>query len=477
MAIHYIDPTGGDDETPNDTVPGTPRQTWPLTNPVGGDTYLQKRGTTTAQRIYQFTSSDVTVGSYYSAIDGSDDESIAQPEMTGDGTTANQINIATGVTGIVIRNFKFIGDDLNEDAFLSAKNDTTFLMENCEIDGNNCSKLFSMRGIGHIIRNCVLYNAATNIIQHATIVGAVWTDTLIENCNIVHNGTDDALVAKKFDEPTCVTDRITVRNCYIELTGVILSENCFDILVGDGHIIEDCTLIAPLHWAVRFVGTATNCIARRNHIKDSGWGGVQLSSTGHKVHSNIIENCGLIGTNAGVEIASADTSDIEIFNNTFIGGDDTIRALLNIHDEPPEHAFNVFSDIVIHNNIFYSTDLNTRLLVDFGTSTSSDEVTLDNNLYRLGGGANAFDLGGVTYATLDDWQAATVHDDNSIEAEPLLDTDYYPTIDSPCIGAGIWTGTFLKDFNNRTFKPTNPSIGAFEHASRDRARTRQLRDI
>lgn len=81
-----------------------------------------------------------------------------------------------------------------------------------------------------------------------------------------------------------------------------------------------------------------------------------------------------------------------------------------------------------------------------------------NNLFVA---SSTFVAGANTYSTLAAFEAAHNQATNNVAADdPLLDSSYRPTVNSPCVGAGIYIPG-AKHFGGKAMDGGSPDIGAF----------------
>ena len=117
----------------------------------------------------------------------------------------------------------------------------------------------------------------------------------------------------------------------------------------------------------------------------------------------------------------------------------------------------VTTKAILKNNIVVcnTTGTNVQCVAVGGVSgTNYDLVTLDHNCYYTTNSALVGKLGVTEYTTLANWITAITADvnidgneGNSIEANPLLGSDYKLTASSPCLGIGalVASGTDTYD--------------------------------
>lgn len=132
-------------------------------------------------------------------------------------------------------------------------------------------------------------------------------------------------------------------------------------------------------------------------------------------------------------------------------------------------AYDVQGDVAgirIFNNIGTVTRGGTGAKYGLYISSANSEITSDyNDFYVKGGGTqNYFGFSGGNIATLQDWQATTAQDANSISLDPVY-ADVVNGNLSPVISPLDNTGTPLSipvDIRGVTRSTTTPDIGAFE---------------
>jgi hypothetical protein len=122
-------------------------------------------------------------------------------------------------------------------------------------------------------------------------------------------------------------------------------------------------------------------------------------------------------------------------------------------------------NVYIRNNIFFnSTDYGVRWLRE----EDVNKVILDNNCWYESSGPIAW-VGNTFYNYATQWEAyksATKQDSNSVNGNPLLNSDLTLQAPSPCIDAGITLSTVTDDFDG-IVRPQGAAydIGAFEAAA------------
>lgn len=127
------------------------------------------------------------------------------------------------------------------------------------------------------------------------------------------------------------------------------------------------------------------------------------------------------------------TYGVKIKNNTFINS----GASFSRNGDYDGGRYGVVRDNIFYNSSFsfwhYGTDADySRIPLDMDSNCF---YSANNNLKisYFGAGGSWGNLGGI-YATLSAWQnvPGLVYDDNSIQADPLLSSDYTPQANSPC---------------------------------------------
>jgi hypothetical protein len=88
---------------------------------------------------------------------------------------------------------------------------------------------------------------------------------------------------------------------------------------------------------------------------------------------------------------------------------------------------NVFTGISVGYNAIHSTDLDPQYL---------RLLHSDGNCFHPGSSGHVANLNGTTL-DLDGWREYYGQDQNSVEADPLLDNDLVPGYGSPCLGGGV----------------------------------------
>jgi len=126
------------------------------------------------------------------------------------------------------------------------------------------------------------------------------------------------------------------------------------------------------------------------------------------------------------------------------------------------YQYSNMKNVFIRNNIFYeSSDYGSR----FDNIATASKMNIDYNCWYESSGPVAT-IAGKQYDFASQraaYQSVSKQDALSVFADPLFDSDYTLTKNSPCIDAGINTNTVVEDYN-RTQRPQGKKqdIGAFE---------------
>ncbi len=148
-------------------------------------------------------------------------------------------------------------------------------------------------------------------------------------------------------------------------------------------------------------------IARENHVYDNAIGIEGINSSGTGFHGLIENNLVYENTTSGVRIRTARIqrgSSPRIWNNTiYQSTGDAVR------------IENSSEDVDVRNNVLRVDGGGFALAYD---TNSQVGVTSDYNIFRLVGGSQLADWGGVPFANRVDWFYELGFDGNSLEADP-----------------------------------------------------------
>ena len=486
MATYYIDPNAdaGGDGTTKALSSGDNTHafnTWSGLTTQAGNTYLQRAGTTVTSGIIMSVTATVgspnVFGSYTATKDRSYEGSV-RPIL--DGTGLGGINgfIAAGheyytVEDLEVKNFQNRGiqglsnvnggithatirnchvhncwsDGIGFYLTLPDTSDqnTDCLVENCITHNNGYFGIAMMyAGTRMTVRNCTSYENGWG-----GIAWDIWAQATNTNYNLDGGWTADGggVYHRAYTLPVLnvtqfgpngvlLTDGgatatpalgewgVTGGNLYIN-TGFVPGDEYIIIhnRIMDNVLFENCTAYGNASADDTSIGLdefasgiIRNCVAHtvgtgisfnltdtcecyNNIVYDCTGEGILLAGERSTlVYNNVIENCGAIGIN----FTGDDTDGTKIHNNIIIGGVDGIET-------------NGATNLIESNNCFYNQS------------------------------GSAFPTGTM--------------DPSDIESDPLLGSDYRPTLNSPCIDAGT-TSLSNKDFYGANKVRFNTDIGA-----------------
>ena len=279
--------------------------------------------------------------------------------------------------------------------------------DNWVISNNNISDCLHGVQVANSTRNQILNNTITNCWDGAAYPASSGAGVYL------YVASDNTTVSKNIITGCC---RGITKGYTLLIGGSIITENLVtDSIVNGIDIMFGGGTTRPL---------ITNNVVIQNPPGTSGHGiGVQCGGSGAMIFNNIIIVKKSISNVQGIAIAGDYAVDgVQINNNL-------------VFDDSPEKTAHLYQ--------FDGTQIDT--LVAWKTAIQADAAITDEN--GTSGSAGA----------------------NSLVADPLLTTDYYIPITSPCVGAGLVVAgvhdqaTAWTDIAGNTSFFT-PSIGAYEPA-------------
>ncbi len=246
-------------------------------------------------------------------------------------------------------------------------------------------------------------------------------------------------------------------------------------------IVGDCYFHDISTNGIYAKGGAEDCLIENNLIMNTGDGGIFMGfdtddewynpETNPKRYDNIrgvARNNFIINTgSAGIGFWGA--KDCKVYNNTIITPTKTFFSPLFINhneiypDANPEPKYKTACEgLFIKNNIFVDLSPNTDddLTIEVREAALTGNNDIDNNLYyKVSGKIKVRYLGNDI--SFEDWQNKNGYDVNSIESNPMLDSNFHLLSNSICINKGALIQGLLKDYDgsNRSDKP---DLGADE---------------
>ena len=197
---------------------------------------------------------------------------------------------------------------------------------------------------------------------------------------------------------------------------------------------------------------------------------LDTDSGGTKIYGNICYGNGGSGINA----ANYGNDGIEIYNNTCYNNGvqpnswgRSTEGNINFYSNRGNINIKYEEDITVKNNIM--SDGWQFNLISYQEGAVGSHV-IDYNLYHSAGKSEIH--WGSTNYTVSGFQAATVHEDNAVEGDPLFvraGSDFHLQSGSPAIDAGTTiSGIPAQDIEGTT-RPQGPAwdIGAYEYGSVD----------
>ena len=312
------------------------------------------------------------------------------------------------------------------------------------------------------------------------------SNIVISHCKIHDTGRDCIKIPSGCDS-------IIIENCTIYNSGIGISNDPnepnaegIDLVNDDDVIIRNNFVYNTSTTGIYSKGGSINTLIENNLVVNAGENGILLGFYTDEewfdtiANPNFYEN--ISGTVRNNIIINTQMDGIglyaayqpRVYNNTVINAAQNDHAALFFNtgyiwiDEINDMIAPPCVDVYVVNNIFTVTsdrpNAQIRYYEDDTTSNLQGNCIVDNNLYFKSSGA-AFD-DGINWQTLNlaEWQSATGYDGNSIEADPLLDSNYHLTFASPCIDAAQNVSGLTVDYDgNNRIQPFD--IGADEYGA------------
>ncbi len=382
---------------------------------------------------------------------------------------------------------------------------THITLKNLELSGGICYVIKFDNDFG--------YPGATN---KAALGGT------IEDCIIHHSGTDAIKIT-----PLC--DDITIKNCEIYHTGVAFESDenrkiayekgCLgrkdeaknnqgiDNVNGDRMLVQGCSFydIPGDNPALFFKGGARDCIVERNSFENaySGiWIGGQTDADFFTTDDNpeyynnfngIIRN-NIIKDMRGEGIGFFSANSPKVYNNTLIdcgtkqepeSSTPAIRFAIQAFENGGAYFGPPTINGLFVNNVVIRKDAQITPYHDFFIEISPEEnlpplkngtLQIKNNRYwdalysDIKVRNNNIPSVISDYETLIEWQTSTLHHSNfaetqSIYADPMIDSNGNPLVDSNCIGAGVVVEGLTEDYYGNPRPNGAIDIGAIQTTS------------
>ncbi len=318
----------------------------------------------------------------------------------------------------------------------------------------------------------------------------------ISNCKVHDTGRDCIKIT-----PNC--DYVIIENCEIYNSGARYSENAegIDNVNGDNMHVVDCHIHNIGSTGVYAKGGATDCVIERNIIEHCGEMGVgigfdtspeyfDLTVNPHRYENirGVVKNCLIVDTqNEGIGFYAS--LNCSAYNNTLINTAQTNHSAIyfgvslqdweedsNPNDEytyrPPNKNSKVYNNIVLQdsnitsNIVFIRTFYHESIGRVNGYDAGMPEM--DNNCYYLNGNNPQFTDQRPDYEAENmnfiEWQNHVNGEENTLIQNPLLDSEYKLTQNSPCIDAGNNSVSISVDLdNNHRPQGSGIDIGCYEY--------------
>lgn len=444
MTIYYIDPSAG---TNGNGSEANPFNSWGAFTITSNNTYLQKAGTTTLTFPNIATGQvNVTIGRY-----GSGD----RPKIYYQGSYIQ-------IQGNDFKMADFEITSLGSGILVLC---TGFIFDNIYIHHNQVQYGFAFStGSSGILKNSTIeYTARSNIEVRSGCITAI-----IENCTLRYPQQIE-VVGDNIGGANNGVYNLIVRNCYLYKEDNT-KQNIMSATTGSIEVTDTTMINNGTSGAFTTQG-CSSLIFKRNKCYSLGTGGDNV------VPSNGAARGCLFITANGTDI----TGTCYIENNLFV-----INNTTNFSSYYPVtlQSATATSVFYIRNNTFVSPST-TQSLVYFNTSVGNFHFvnnifsgglyqiyhqgtatinTATNNIYTIGA---KWVYNGFIYNNLAAWQTITSKDSNSIQADPLLNSDYSVSSNSPAIGTGLlwWTNARPSDIVGAPLPDFGIDIGAVQSKS------------
>ena len=300
---------------------------------------------------------------------------------------------------------------------------------------------------------------------------------LVEDCRIHDTGRDCIKI-----KPNC--DFVTIRRCEIYNSGRQYppgetegNAEGVDNVNGDWMLVQDCHVHDIFSTGIYFKGGAAGGVVERCRIENCGAGGVMAgfdtspeyfdTDINPRYYENIygiVRNCMITGTRyAGIGLYAA--RGARILNNTIIDAAREGHAALYFgvpfQDWEPDAGRPPCVDVQLVNNLVIVPRGSDALACSIryteelgGLSALSGMPVMDHNLYFHAGGTVFFEDNRpeslLDKGTLAEWRAHIQGEAHSMEADPMLDREGYPSAAGPAAGAGITHALVAYDLNQNS---------------------------
>lgn len=353
----------------------------------------------------------------------------------------------------------------------------TFIIDDCIIDGFKTGVYPDTTVDQHfniVLKNSEIKNCVNQGIFGGWNGGGVTDNIFTNNGNggtfggniLLHNiylaNVDNVTIARN----TCYQSGMNLSN---QATSISIGAHgvCSNLIVEDNYVYEDVGGAIQTAQGIGLgagysgaVESFTNCIIRRNKIVNVGNAGIVFSAwIGGVIENNIQFHDQSFDSEMIVEsqghAEDPDNSDVIIRNNSGYG---KIKTGVRL-------ASATCTGMTIVSNALQSTLTTNASMLDFAYISITDNTAVDvcdnNVVYAPNAATYNYDRN-VT-GDLAVWQAASVFDDNSQEADPLYTsaTNLTPLASSPLIDNGHLTLSAVSDYLEVS-RDATPDVGAYE---------------
>lgn len=302
----------------------------------------------------------------------------------------------------------------------------------------------------------------------------------LRNCLVHHTGRDCIKI-----KPGC--DDIQIISCELHHSGVGPANagnpnaEGIDNVNGDRMLVRNTHIHHTSTTGVYAKGGATGCIIEENLIRETGEAGIllgfytdaeffdtQVNPDYFECRQSIAQNNIILHTGgAGIGFYAAE--DCQALHNTVVTASTQFHCPLffsagDIWISPSLTLNPANKGLVVQNNIFVDEAASTEETVEVRPDAFSGAQTLNHNLYFKTAGIALFD-DGINWPAhnLAQWQSTTGWDAQSLESDPLLDSQFHLTATSPALDIALPSGVqFDYDYNPR---PSLPDLGADEYGT------------
>jgi hypothetical protein len=167
-----------------------------------------------------------------------------------------------------------------------------------------------------------------------------------------------------------------------------------------------------------------NCTMENSYFYNNSMSGMTSTLAQNNTYRNNIVDC-----NLSCFIIS-ESEGVLVENNTFLHNENTVRVIDIRRETNFKNSF--YNNIMTMNSIYHP--------IIFVEDAINDNK-LDYNLYYNTGGVR-FSINTTTYKGLFNWSNLTGQDNNSLDSNPLLTSNYYPQYNSPACSMSD-TGSYV----------------------------------